>query len=91
MILLEDTVSLETTFIDANVSPGILHVYYVKAINYAGISEKSNKAEVTPLASAQAAGTVANTPAAGRRPSAVQPWRAKRSRLTYRESKMRTV
>ena len=48
MILLEDTVSLETTFIDANVSPGILHVYYVKAINYAGISEKSNKAEVTP-------------------------------------------
>ena len=65
MILLEDTVSLETTFIDANVSPGILHVYYVKAINYAGISEKSNKAEVTPLASAQAAGTVANTLAAG--------------------------
>ena len=65
MILLEDTVSLETTFIDANVSPGILHVYYVKAINYAGISEKSNKAEVTPLTSSQAAGTVANTPAAG--------------------------
>ena len=31
MILLEDTVSEETTFIDANVSPGILHVYYVKA------------------------------------------------------------
>ena len=65
MILLEDTVSEETTFIDANVSPGILHVYYVKAINYAGISEKSNKAEVTPITSAQAAGTVANTPAAG--------------------------
>ena len=65
MILLEDTVSEETTFIDANVSPGILHVYYVKAINYAGISEKSNKAEVTPLASAQAAGTVANTQATG--------------------------
>ena len=65
MIRLEDTVSLDTSYTDLYVTPGVLHIYYVKAINNAGISERSNEAEVIPLTSAEATGTPTNTPASG--------------------------
>ena len=43
------TDSTETTFTDTDVTPGVLHIYRVKAINDAGESRVSNRAEVTPL------------------------------------------
>ena len=49
LVYVEDTGSAETTFTDANVSAGILHVYRVKAINTAGLSQRSNEVNVTPL------------------------------------------
>ena len=64
LIRLEDSVSLDTTYIDYQATPGVLHIYYVKSINSkAHTSELSNKAEVTPLTSSQAASTPNNTPA----------------------------
>ena len=47
-ILEEDTVSTATTFTDTTVTASILHVYRVKAINSAGVSQRYKNDKVTP-------------------------------------------
>ena len=49
LVYLEDTGSGVTTYTDANMSAEIRHVYRVKAISMAGLSEWSNSVNVTPL------------------------------------------
>ena len=50
LVYVEDTGSGATTYTDANVSVDIGHVYRVKAISTAGLSQWSNSVNVTPLA-----------------------------------------
>ena len=49
LVYVEDTGSTATTYTDANVSAGIRYVYRVKAISMAGLSQRSNYVNVTPL------------------------------------------
>ena len=49
LVYVEDTGNTATTYTDANVSAGIRHVYRVKAISTAGLSQRSNYVNVTPL------------------------------------------
>ena len=49
MVYVEDTGSTATTYTDANVSAGIRHVYRVKAISTAGLSQRLNYVNVTTL------------------------------------------
>ena len=44
----EDTGSTATTYTDTNATAGVRHVYRVKAINAAGLSQWSNYARATP-------------------------------------------
>ena len=62
LVYVEDTGSTATTYTDANVSAGIRHVYRVKAISTAGLSQRSNYVNVTPLEHQE---STQNTPAAG--------------------------
>ena len=71
----EDTGSTATTYTDANVSAGIRHVYRVKAISTAGLSQRSNYVNVTPLEHQE---STQNTPAADSRPSSGLPGWARR-------------
>ena len=50
LVYVEDTGSWATAYTDANVSVDIGHVYRVKAISTAGLSQWSNFVNVTPLA-----------------------------------------
>ena len=47
-ILEADTDSTATTFTDTTVTADILHVYRVKAINSAGVGQRSRNVNVTP-------------------------------------------
>ena len=47
-VYVEDTGSANTTYTDLEVASGIRHVYQVKTINDAGVSEPSNSAQVDP-------------------------------------------
>jgi titin len=47
-ILVSDTGSTATTYTDTDVTSGVKCVYRVKAINTAGVGEKSRKVTVTP-------------------------------------------
>ena len=62
LVYLEDTGSGVTTYTDANMSAEIRHVYRVKAISMAGLSEWSNSVNVTPLEPQE---STENTPATG--------------------------
>ena len=62
LVYVEDTGSTATTYTDANVSAGIRHFYRVKAISTAGLSQRSNYVNVTPLEHQE---STQNTPAAG--------------------------
>ena len=44
-----DTGSTETTYTDSDLVPDVLHAYYVKAVNAAGASERSNYDNATPF------------------------------------------
>ena len=48
LVYVDDTGSTATTFIDTEVTAGVRHVYRVKAINAAGLSQRSNYARVEP-------------------------------------------
>ena len=48
LVYVEDTGSAETTHTDTEVTAGIRHVYRVKAINAAGLSQWSNYVRVEP-------------------------------------------
>ena len=48
LVYVEDTGSTATTYTDTNVTAGVRHVYRVKAINAAGLSQWSNYARATP-------------------------------------------
>jgi hypothetical protein len=48
LVYVDDTGSTATTFIDMEVTAGVRHVYRVKAINAAGLSQRSNYARVEP-------------------------------------------
>ena len=48
LVYVEDTGSTATTFTDTDVTAGVRHVYRVKAINAAGLSQRSNYARVDP-------------------------------------------
>ena len=62
LVYVEDTGSGATTYTDANVSAEIRHVYRVKAISMAGLSEWSNSVNVTPMEPQE---STENTPANG--------------------------
>ncbi len=47
-VYVEDTGSADTTYTDDSVAAGVRHVYRVKAINAAGLSEESNYARAEP-------------------------------------------
>ena len=59
LVHVNDTGSTATEYTDKDVTPDVLHVYRVKAINAAGLSRWSNFAGVTPTQPAQ------NSPATG--------------------------
>ena len=59
LVHVNDTGSTATEYTDKDVTPDVLHVYRVKAINAAGLSRWSNFADVTPTQPAQ------NSPATG--------------------------
>ena len=48
LVHVEDTGSTATTYIDTEVTAGIRHIYRVKAINEAGLSQRSNHVRVEP-------------------------------------------
>ena len=48
LVYVEDTGSTATTYTDTNVTAGVRHVYRVKAINAACLSQWSNYARATP-------------------------------------------
>ena len=48
MVYVEDTGSAATEYTDTNVTPDVLHVYRVQAINAAGLSKRSDYVGVTP-------------------------------------------
>ena len=48
LVYVEDTGNTATTYTDSDVTAGILHVYRVKAINDAGLSERSNYVQADP-------------------------------------------
>ena len=48
LVYVEDTGSAETTYTDKDVTAGIRHVYRVKAINAAGVGQRSNYVRVEP-------------------------------------------
>ena len=48
LVHVEDTGSTATTYTDGEVTGGVRHVYRVKAINPAGLSERSNHVNVDP-------------------------------------------
>ena len=48
LVYVEDTGSTATTYTDTNVTAGIRHVYRVKAINAAGLGQRSNYVRVEP-------------------------------------------
>ena len=48
LVYVEDTSSTAITYTDTNVTAGVRHVYRVKAINAAGLSQWSNYARATP-------------------------------------------
>ena len=48
LVHVEDTGSTATTYTDSDVTGGVRHVYQVKAINAAGLSERSNHVKVDP-------------------------------------------
>ena len=48
LVHVEDTGSTATTYTDSEVTGGVRHVYRVKAINAAGLSERSNHVKVDP-------------------------------------------
>ena len=48
LVYVEDTGSTATTYTDTGVTAGIRHVYRVKAINEAGLSQRSNYVRVEP-------------------------------------------
>ena len=48
LVYVDDTQSTATTYTDTNVTAGVRHVYRVKAINAAGLSEWSNYVNPTP-------------------------------------------
>ena len=48
MVYVEDTGSTATTYTDTGVAAGVKHVYRVKAINAAGLSDWSATALTTP-------------------------------------------
>ena len=62
LVHVADTGSAVATFTDDNVSAGILHVYRVKAINEAGLSQRSNYVNVTPSAPQE---STQNSPSTG--------------------------
>ena len=66
----EDTGSLDTTYTDTDTTADVRHVYRVKVIAKSGLSEASNRAEVTPTAppsneSATGAPSISGTPEVG--------------------------
>ena len=48
LVYVEDTGSTSATYADSGVTPGIEHVYRVKAINEAGVGGQSNSVSTTP-------------------------------------------
>ena len=48
LVYVEDMGSTATTFTDTEVTAGVRHVYRVKAVNAAGLSQRSNYARVDP-------------------------------------------
>ena len=48
LVYVADTESTATTFTDTGVTAGVKHVYRVKAINAAGLSDWSNYVNSTP-------------------------------------------
>ena len=48
LVYVEVTGSTDTTYTDTEVTPGIQHMYRVKAANVNGLSEPSNSAQVDP-------------------------------------------
>ena len=48
LVYVEDTGSTDTSYTDVDVTAGIQHLYSVKAINDAGLSEPSNSVQVNP-------------------------------------------
>ncbi len=48
LVHVQDTGNTDTSYTDADTTPGIRYIYRVKAINDVGSSERSNKAEATP-------------------------------------------
>ena len=47
-ILVSDTGSTATTYTDTDVTSGVRYVYRVKAINSAGVGQRSRNVRVTP-------------------------------------------
>ena len=48
LVYVDNTNSTTTSYMDTNVTAGLRHVYRVKAINAAGLSQWSNFARATP-------------------------------------------
>ena len=48
LVYVENTGNTGTSYTDTDVTPGVRHVYRVKAINAAGLSQRSNYVRVTP-------------------------------------------
>ena len=56
LVHVNDTGSTGTEYTDSEVTPDVLHAYRVKAINAAGVSERSNVVRVTPVEPEQPSG-----------------------------------
>ena len=61
LVHVNDTGSTATEYTDSEVTPDVLHAYRVKAINAAGVSERSNVVRVTPVEPEQPSGNSAAT------------------------------
>ncbi|MCY3913487.1 MAG: fibronectin type III domain-containing protein, partial [Chloroflexi bacterium] len=69
-VYVEDTGSTDTTYTDTETTSDVRHVYRVKAIGKSGVSEASNRTEVTPTlpptnAPATGTPTISGTPQVG--------------------------
>ena len=61
LVHVNDTGSTATEYTDSEVTPDVLHAYRVKAINAAGVSQRSNVVRVTPVEPEQPSGNSAAT------------------------------
>ena len=61
LVHVNDTGSTATEYTDSDVTPDVLHAYRVKAINAAGLSNRSNVVKVTPVEPEQPSGNSAAT------------------------------